>query len=321
MDGPAEAKRSGRAPGHPGARNALILGLLALALFVAGSCWLALYPTVPRDLGGAPNLDARARHVRIPLEGGDHLDGWLLRGRRKATVVIFHGYGRDHTRAWRYAQFLERAGYGVLAADFRSSRALKRKPTTLGYYELEDARALLGWLERESPVKNDRVALFGESLGGSVALAVAAEHPGVAGVVVDCPFATGRRALEDAFERWAHLPRWPLAPAAGIAAAVLTGHDPAGLDAVAAVRRLDRRPVLFIGSVNDDRLAISQTEDLWRAAGGRDSLWILPDCGHNQGWLRHRAEYERRVLAFYQRAFSRTAHAETRATPRARSGS
>src|SRR5262245_63038203 len=189
-----------------GAARFALLSLAALILFGVGSTWLAFYPPVPRDLGGTPDLDSKARAVRIPV-GRDSLDGWYLAGREPAVVIVFHGYGRDHTRAWRYAQFLAGAGYGVLAVDFRSSRAHRRLPTTLGHHELADAEATLAWLERWPATRGARVALLGESLGASVGLVLAARHPEIAAVVADCPFASGRRALEDSIERWAHLPK------------------------------------------------------------------------------------------------------------------
>lgn len=277
----------------------LILAGSAVVLFLAGSTWLALYPGVPRDLGGVPNLDARAEHVTIPVGAGDHVDAWRIRGTKPATIVLFHGYGRDHTRAWRYARFLQRAGYGVVAVDFRSSRLADRKPTTLGYYELEDARATLEWVERTAGTPAPAFGLFGESLGGSVALALAAERPEIRAVAADCPFESGSRALEDSFERWAHVPRWPAAPIAAAMAGAITGHDPRSLDVTAAATKLRDRPLFLVSCARDDRLSSAQALDLWRAAGAKDSLWWLADCGHNEAWLAHRAEYERRVLAFY----------------------
>ena len=279
-------------------RGVFVLSCSALVLFLGGSTWLALYPPVPTDLAGVENLDARARRVRIPLPSGDALDGWYLPPRNGAMVVVFHGYGRDHTRAWRYGGFLRRAGYGLLAFDFRSSRTNGRLPTTLGHYELADARAALDWLKAEPRVGAAPVALLGESLGGSIALLAAAERPEIRAVVVDCAFATGGEALEDACTRWAHLPRWPSAWICRAVGRAFTGHDPGALDAVVAAASLRDRPVLFIHSLKDDRLSASHPHELWRAAGGKDPLWIIPDAGHNQGWARHRELYEARVLAF-----------------------
>jgi pimeloyl-ACP methyl ester carboxylesterase len=275
----------------------LVLAISALALFAGGSSYLALYPTVPVDLDGASNLDRVARHVRIPV-AGDSLDGWYLPGTGAASVIVFHGYGRDHTRAWRYASFLRRAGYGVLTVDFRSSRAHDRKPTTLGFYEMPDAEATLAWLERAPAPRGGRIGLLGESLGASVALVLAARHPEIATVVADCPFASGRRAIEDSMERWAHVPR-ALAPLACGLGRLVTGCDPCALDVTAAAESLRTRPLFFVHAMRDDRFGPTQARALWRAAGAKDAIWLM-DVGHNEGWQRQRAEYERRVLAFFE---------------------
>ncbi len=285
----------------PGARpwHVFTFVVSALVIFLAGSTWIALFPGVPADLGGARDLDKHAEHARIAVGAGDHLDAWFIPpAPARAVVVIFHGYGRDHHRAWRYASFLIRAGYGVLAPDFRSSRTADRKPTTLGFYECEDARATLAWLEAEPRARGRRIAILGESLGGSVAIELAAERPEIGAVIADCPFESGDRALEDSFERWAHVPRWPAAPVAAVLAEGLTGHDPRRLDCMVAARRLTQRPLYLIASVNDDRLSTDQSRHLWQAAGAKDSLWVLADCGHNEAWQRHPREYERRVLGF-----------------------
>lgn len=282
----------------------VIFFLVAAALlFAAGSGWIALYPAVPEDLGGVENLDARAERFRIPVGQDDKLDAFLVQGRRSALVVIFHGYGRDHTRAWRYAQFLNRAGYAVLTVNFRSSRGWNRKPTTLGWYELNDARAVLDWVRVHPRLSQYKLGLFGESLGGSVALVAASKHPEVRVVCVDAAFATGERALADASWRWAHLPPWPSAPLARVLGKAITQHDPYELDALSAARDIAERPTLFIASEKDNRFDPSQARDLWKAAGSdRDGLWIVKgDVGHNEAWIKHRAEYEKRVLAFYQR--------------------
>lgn len=300
-------ERESKAGRRQGFRPFLLLALSALAIFFAGTTWLAFYPPVPLDLDGAPNLDGRARTLRIPLVD-DHLDGWLLPGAKRTVVVLFHGYGRDHHRAWRYGAFLHRAGYDVVTVDFRSSRARQRVPTTLGAHELADAEATLAWVRSAPELRGHRVVLFGESLGGSVALVTAARAGDMAAVIADCPFATGRRALEDTFDYWLRVPGGPVAAVASRVGRGLTGRDPGALDAVAAAESLRATPMLLIHARKDDRMRSRQAEDLWRAAGSDDELWMT-DGGHNEGWQRMRAEYERRVLAFLDRALAAAASA------------
>jgi uncharacterized protein len=283
-------------------RNVIVLGCSALALFVSGSVWLAFYPPVPSDLGGVASLDGEARHVKIPVGAHDHVEAWYVPPRNGAVIVVLHGFGRDHQRAWRYGRFLRDAGYGVLTFDFRSSRMTGRLPTTLGHYEVDDARAALAWLEARPELATARIGMLGESLGGSVALIATAGDPQVRALVVDCPFSNGTDALGDACERWAHMPRWPSVDILRSLGRFATGFDPGALDAVTASDALIDRPVFFIHSLKDDRLGPRQADALWKAAGAKDPVWLIADAGHNEGWKRHRALYESRVRRFYDHA-------------------
>ncbi len=263
---------------------------------VGMAAYLGLYPPVPRDFGGARNLDSEAEPVEIPMPDGDRLDGWFLPGTRPLGILLLHGYGRSHHRMWRYAGFLRDAGYPLLAIDFRSSRRARRLPTTLGIHELPDALAACRWLALRPGV--EAIAVMGESLGGTIALIAAAEDPTIAAVIADCPFATGKAAVEDMLGRFLRLPRRPSAAAARALGRWATGRDPYDVDAQLAATRLLDCPILFIHSSADERLAPAHTEELWKAAGAKDPVWWVPGAGHNQGWLRHRAEYERRVMSF-----------------------
>jgi dipeptidyl aminopeptidase/acylaminoacyl peptidase len=288
------------------AGGALVVGgtvagaLVVAALLAAAAVWLGFFPFLPRDLGGAPDLDPVARRVRVPLGADDALDGWLLPARERAVVLVLHGYGRDHARAWRYGAFLNAAGYGVLAVDFRSSRGRRRLPTTLGHHERVDAQAALDWLRAEPSLAGHAVGLLGESLGGSVALLVAAANAEVRAVVADGAFAHATLALEDSSQRWARLPRRSAGLARRLGRA-LTGRDLGEADVESAAARLGGRPLFLIHALGDDRLSSANARRLWRAAGEKDPLWIIPDAGHNEGWSRHPAEYERHVLAFFGR--------------------
>ena len=280
-------------------RNALVFFISALLLVVAGSAWILLYPTVPADLGGVESLDHVAKRVKIPVGEDDHLDGWFIAGERKATVILFAGYARDHRRVWRYAHFLRAEGYNILAIDFRSARTLKRKPTTLGFFELRDARAALDWVREQPALRGQRVGLFGESLGGSTALVLAVERPDIAAVVVDCPFASADEAISDGFKFVAHMPAYPTGPLARQIARLITSHDPGEMDATAALRALNGRPVLLIQTKVEDRFSVKQVERLTQAAGLRAETWTVEDAKHTEVWVNYREEYERRVARFF----------------------
>jgi uncharacterized protein len=287
--------------GTPWLAGAVAVAAVAIVVVAAGvALWLLLFPYLPRDLGGAPDLDREARRVRVPLPDGDALDGWLLAPDQPAVVMVLHGYGRDHARAWRYGAFLHAAGYGVLTVDFRSSRGRRRLPTTLGHHEIVDAQAALDWLRAQPELRDHAVGLLGESLGGAVSLLLAADNPVVRAVVVDGAFAHATLALEDSSQRWARLPRGT-ARVARAFGRVATGRDMGAADVEAAAARLTDRPLFLIHAMRDNRFSTENAQRLWWAAGSKDPLWLIPGAGHNEGWLRHPAEYQRLVLAFFER--------------------
>jgi len=277
-----------------------LLGAVALLAGLAATR-LALFPALPADLGGAGDLDARATKVRIPLGDGDAVDGWFLAGSGRGSLLLLHGFGRTHARMWRYGEFLSRAGYSLLGCDFRSSRRRGRKPTTLGHHELADAQAALDWLLAQPTPGGQPIGVMGESLGGSVALLLAARNPEIAAVVVDGAFSNAARALEDSCERWARLPRQPTATFLRWLGRRVTGHDPGSVDVTAAAAALSSRPLMLIHSLNDDRLSVGHAVTLWHAAGGKDPLWLIHGAGHNEGWRRQRGLYEQLVLTFLER--------------------
>ncbi len=279
----------------------LALGAVMLAVGAA-AILLGLYPPLPRDLGGARDLDGEAERVSIPVPGDGPLNAWVIRGTRDAVIVLFHGFGRTHHRGWRYAAFLRRLGVHIVAFDFRSSRARGRKPTTLGTHEREDADAMLDWVVKSPRFTGCRIGLHGESLGAAVALDLAARRREVAAVVADAAFATAWQALEDSCQRWARMPRQPSATILRSLGRAATGHDLGAFAPVEALHGLADRPVFFIHGTRDDRLSPEQSRALWRAAGAKGPLWIVGGAGHNEAWRHERVEYERRVSAFFAEA-------------------
>ena len=270
------------------------LGLLGAIALAAG-----LFPPLPRDLGGVEDLSGEAERVRIPLSHADALDAYVLGGTRPAVIVLFHGFARTHTRSWRYAAFLRCLGVHIVCFDFRSSRSTRRKPTALGGTEREDAAAVLDWVVGEPRFAGCRIGFHGESLGGSVALDLAARRPEVAAVVADAAFAVAGLALEDSCAGMVHLPRQPSASILRAVTRAVTGYDPGVFAPVDSVHGLSGRPVFFIHGARDPRISPNQSRELWRAAGAKDPLWIVPGAKHNEAWRVARGRYEASVTAFF----------------------
>lgn len=102
----------------------------------------------------------------------------------RPTVAIFHGNGGSlRSQRYRLAYFKE-AGMGVLLLAYRGYAGSDGSPSEEGLYL--DARAALDWLGVQG-VTNERIVLYGQSLGSGIATKMASERR-VGLVVLESPY-------------------------------------------------------------------------------------------------------------------------------------
>ena len=154
--------------------------------------------------------DSGMRYQTVPLRAADGtlLEGWWIPpsdGARRpdlAVVVLAHAEDGAWTRLsspggrpvsgkarmLEYATWLHREGFIVLAFDFRSYGGSEGFVTSGGYLEQQDLAAAVR-LAHERALKAP-VAVLGDRMGATVALAVAAKDSSIVAVVADSPGTT-----------------------------------------------------------------------------------------------------------------------------------
>ncbi|MCZ6524750.1 MAG: alpha/beta hydrolase [Alphaproteobacteria bacterium] len=101
-----------------------------------------------------------------------------------ATLVYFHGNaGNIGDRGTKVRPLLD-AGHGVLLVGYRGYGGNPGRPHEAGFYQ--DGRAALAFLAGRG-VADERIVLYGESLGGGVAVQMASERR-LGAVVLEAPF-------------------------------------------------------------------------------------------------------------------------------------
>lgn len=123
-------------------------------------------------------------------------DGLTLRALYKAPVtpsmpviVLFHGNaGSIAMRGYRARDYIDHGGYGFLLAEYRGYAGNPGKPHEQGLYE--DARAYMKWLTLDRGIPQDRIVLYGESLGTGIATQMALEYANVRALVLEAPYTT-----------------------------------------------------------------------------------------------------------------------------------
>jgi uncharacterized protein len=156
-------------------------GLVAL-MYVAQRK-LMYFPDTTRFAPPAVGLP-EAEEVVLDTADGEKVIVWHAPPRdSKPVIIYFQGNGGGlNLRAWRFHQMVA-AGNGLIALCYRGYGGSSGHPTEAGL--LHDAAAAYAFAARLYPPQ--RIALWGESLGTGVAVALAAERP-VGRVVLESPF-------------------------------------------------------------------------------------------------------------------------------------
>jgi uncharacterized protein len=117
---------------------------------------------------------------------------------RLATVILAHGFSGTMDRLVPYAERFAASGIAALVFDYRSFGESGGEPRQLvdipGQHE--DIRAAVAWVRGRADLDPDRVALWGNSLGGAHAISVAAHDPRIVAVVAQIPFNGFPRRVE-----------------------------------------------------------------------------------------------------------------------------
>jgi fermentation-respiration switch protein FrsA (DUF1100 family) len=275
-------------------RALVVVGGLVSVLFVLGPMSLAIIETHRWREPIGPRPSAAYRDVSFRASDGLKLAGWYRPSRNGAAVLVVHGGGGDRTGAVAHAEMLARHGYGVLVYDARGRGESEGNPNGYGWDWRNDVAGALAVLKRQPDVDADRIGALGLSTGADVLIEVAAERRDIAAVVAD-------GAAAESFEDWHRLRGTDLGLPPGwvmfTTMRVLSG-DPPSPPLEDQVARM-RSPALLISAGHDIERDFNVLYD--KAGGAAVEHWNLPDAHHTAAIREHRREYERRVVAFFDK--------------------
>ena len=200
--------------------------------------------------------------VFISTEDGEHIVAWWAPPPARGGVVLFlHGTPSTLSdTVWRLPD-LRKSRLGVMAIDYRGYGSSTGSPSELGFRA--DARAAFDFIRARAPAS--KVAVFGESLGTGIAVALARERP-VAGVLLNAPYASVLRLFE---LRGPPLPyRWLLSDQFNSEALI------GGIGA----------PVMILHGTADTNVPVAEARRLYAAANEPKTMIEVEGAGHLSAW-------------------------------------
>jgi dipeptidyl aminopeptidase/acylaminoacyl peptidase len=248
------------------------------------------------------DFDLPAEAVSFAGRDGTPLAGWFIPapgGAPSPAIVLTHGWARSRAELLPHADFLHRAGYAVLSFDTRHRGESGGDAVTMGLRERHDLLGALDYLCGRPEVDPAHVGAFGMSTGGVVTILVAAEDRRLCAVAVEAPFADRDAVMVRALRHYYRLPSFPIADLAKAVIERRLGESMDPVQPARVVAAVSPRPLFVIADERDAVVGVEQTLQLFEAAAEPKSLWLIPGADHARGWQGAPAEYEQRVIAFF----------------------
>lgn len=259
--------------------SALPSRLLPVTLLLAlGGCTQLIFQPMRQEVLNPQQLGLEYRDVTIRAADGTALHAWLLpaRGAPKATILFLHGNAENISTHIGSVWWLPGRGYNVLLLDYRGYGKSAGTPTLAGLHsDTEGALAQIDGLEGTRGVP---VVVFGQSLGGAVAITALARsqyrNKVTALVVEGAPSdyrALAREKLAQSWLTWAF--QWPLSYTLD------NDHSPRQ-----EIARLSPIPMLLVHGDADVIVPAHHAQILFEAARDPKELWLVPGAGHIQAF-------------------------------------
>lgn len=200
--------------------------------------------------------------VHFQAADGVKLHGWYVPHESpRAHAVVFHGNGGNITLLADTLRILNRRhGLAVLVFDYRGYGRSEGKPSEKGI--LLDARAARDWLAAKEGIAPSDIVLMGQSLGGGVAVDLAAKD-GARGLVLASTFTSLPAAARS------HTPWLPVGSLMSMR-----------LDSIAKIKDY-HGPLLLSHGDADKVVPYEQGVALYNAAPGPKRMITVPGGTHN----------------------------------------
>lgn len=230
------------------------------------------------------------------LDGTARIRGWYAQGSRRATIVMLHGSTANREQILPEARVLARAGFGVLVYD-SPGQGQSEGRVQCGASERRALEAAIDWVERRGDTDRERLGVFGFSLGGYIALQVAARDARVRAVAVAGAVSDWKRVTGWEYRRWGVVSEWPAMLADRVFGGPAEELEPRDL-----VARIAPRPLLLVQGGADTTVPGFSADELYGAAGANKERYTIPRADHGEYMHVAPTEYAHRLVDFFTRS-------------------
>lgn len=261
-----------------------VLSLITIITCV--SCSTSSFFYAPsKDFAHYPDtVSYKLEEINFKSTDGNTLNGWFLKPKNKAivgTVLQLHGNGGNISYQYQFAGPLLNVGFQVMVFDYEGYGKSTGKPSQEKV--LDDGIQALHYIKQREDVKNTKLILFGQSLGGHLSCVVAAKEQSlIDALVVEGAF-TGHELMAVYVGKQYHCPK--------VIAKMLVRSEYNAIDYIDKITI----PKLIIHSTEDETCPFYMGKQLFDKAIAPKEFWEIKGP-HIQASRLYADEFAKRFL-------------------------
>jgi uncharacterized protein len=227
------------------------------------------------------------------------LNAWYVSPTREdgASILFVHGVSGNKAQFLPEAELFSGRGYGILLLELRAHGYSEGDMTGMGLWETQDVEAAFDFLVQQPEVNPERIALYGHSMGGAIAIH-SAPLVDIRVLLLDAPFADLREAIRGDIEFYG-------VPALFFPELILnfassrTGLDYDEAGTVDTIRSIEV-PIFLMHGTLDDQVPLEQAYWLYEAANEPKVLHIVEGAGHGNTYETDPKAYQALMIPFLE---------------------
>jgi hypothetical protein len=220
-----------------------------------------LQPTFFKTNKDTIDFDFTIESVVFESSNGNKLNGWILKPKNEIpTVTLLHFHGNAGFLLSQYQAMtpLIKYGFQIFVFDYSGFGFSEGKATRENV--LIDANSALNYVKSRADIKNTKLVIYGQSLGGHLSAVVASQRQAdIDGLVIEGAFSSHKDIA---------------AQTAGIFGRILVSEKYSAFKSI----RTFKKPVLVIHSTEDEVIPFKMGQKIFNNANSPKEFYEIKKC-------------------------------------------
>jgi pimeloyl-ACP methyl ester carboxylesterase len=204
----------------------------------------------------------------------------------RPVVIYLHGNSSCRVEGAKMALFLLNKGIDLFVFDFPGCGKSEGEYISLGYYEKEDVRSIVDFIEKFPGV--GKIGIWGRSMGAATSLMYSYTDERIKAQCIDSPFAIFRDLAIKLCKKYVYIPEFIINTIFYFIKKTIRKKIDLDLENLKPIDfvHLSKTPAFFIHAMKDDLIPYEHTIQLYEKYAGIKSINII-EGDHNSPRQRH----------------------------------